>query len=108
MKRRNKHRRSKQHRRSTAMANQEDLVNLIRQTNNDLIKQNAVYQLVSLNRKHRLKMPNLVKTFICIKCYKLRNAKLFRTRIKHGQIIQTCHVCNYTSRIGGGPKSHRV
>ena len=107
MKNSSRFRNSKQNRHSAALENQKELVNLIDSNANYIVRQNAVKQLISINKKHRLKMPSMIKFLVCVKCGRIKDSNSNRTRIKFGQIIQTCNSCNSISRIGGGPKSHR-
>ena len=88
---------------------QSELISLIHsgQESSTEFKNNALSKLLSLNRKHRLKMPNDVSLLFCKQCQKLHSVTNTRVRIKHGQTIISCLTCNFVRRLGGGPKSHR-
>ena len=106
---RRSHRKSRDDRKTHSSQAQRELITLIRD-NQDIspeLKNNALSKLLSLNRKHRLKMPRAVSLLFCKQCKKLHNSTNTTFRIKHGQTIISCLTCNSVRRIGGGPKSHR-
>lgn len=71
------------------------------------LRQSATEKLIHLNRKHRLKMPKSVSIMICKKCSVLYDSSNSTTRIRYGQVIKICKMCNNVRRLGGGPKHHR-
>ena len=87
---------------------QQELVDIIENVNNKpILRQSAIQKLVALNRRHRLKMPKSVGILFCKKCLTFYDSENSRTRIKNGQIIKSCHICQDVRRLGGGPKHHR-
>ena len=95
-------------RKRQSMDVQQSLISIIVDIHNTpVLRQSATKKLLALNRKHRLEMPKYVGVMICRKCQILYNSKNSSTRIKHGQIIKTCHECQDVRRLGGGPKHHR-
>ena len=103
------HKKSRDDRKRHSAQVQSELISLIHgdQECSTELKNNALSKLLSLNRKHRLKMPKEVSLLFCKQCQKLHNVTNTRVRIKHGQTIISCLTCNSVRRLGGGPKSHR-
>ncbi|DAC58100.1 MAG TPA: hypothetical protein D7I07_04255 [Candidatus Poseidoniales archaeon] len=98
----------KSNRKNKSLDVQQSLISIIVDIHNTpILRQSATQKLLALNRKHRLEMPKYIGVMICKKCQILYNSKNSSTRIKHGQIIKTCHVCQDVRRLGGGPKHHR-
>ena len=106
---RRSHKKSRGDRKKQSAQVQSELVSLIRNDNISSVelKNNALNKLISLNRKHRLKMPKEVSLMYCKQCKLLNDSTNTRVRIKHGQSIISCLECNNIRRVGGGPKSHR-
>lgn len=71
------------------------------------LKNNAVKNLIALNRRHRLKMPKEARLMICKQCNVIKNSVNTRVRIKHSQLVISCLECNNIHRLGGGPKFNR-
>ena len=95
-------------RKNQSLKTQLALVSLIEKPNeSDILRQSAVKKLIALNRRHRLTMPKSTSLMVCKKCFVLYNSKNSITRIRKGQIIKTCKVCNQVRRLGGGPLNHR-
>ena len=106
---RRSHKKSRDDRKKHSSKVQSELIYLINdnQESSTELKNNALSKLLSLNRKHRLKMPKEVNLLFCKQCKKLHNVTNTRVRIKHGQTIISCLTCDFVRRLGGGPKSHR-
>ena len=106
---RRSHKKSRDDRKKHSTLAQRELISLISDNKESSIelKNNALNKLLSLNRRHRLKMPRAVSLLFCKQCKKLHNSTNTTFRIKHGQTIISCLTCNSVRRIGGGPKSHR-
>ncbi len=109
MSRNRSHKKTRGDRKKQSEKVQNELVSLIRNDNliSSELKNNALEKLISLNRKHRLKMPKEVSLMYCKQCKLLYDSTNTRVRVKHGQSIISCLECNDIRRIGGGPKSHR-
>ncbi len=106
---RRSHKKHSDNRKKNSSNVQSELISIISDSGVDSkkLKNNAVKNLIALNRKHRLKMPKKVRLMICKQCKVIQNAVNTRVRIKNGQLIVSCLDCNNIRRLGGGPKFNR-
>jgi len=103
------HKKNRGDRKNRSKQIQNELISLIHdsETIPGEVRHNALSKLISLSKRHRLKIPKKVGLMFCKQCEQLYDSTNVRTRIKHGQLIISCLICNDVRRVGGGPKSHR-
>jgi len=106
---RRSHKKNRGDRKKHSNSVQSELISIISDSGDDskMLKNNAVKNLIALNKKHRLKMPKATGLMICKQCNAIQNSVNTRVRIKHGQLIISCLECNNIRRLGGGPKFNR-
>jgi RNase P subunit RPR2 len=72
------------------------------------VVESAAVHLMKTSRRHRLYLPPQGRELVCRACWANHvYSSQFRVRIKAGQRIKTCLVCNSVRRFGAGPKAHR-
>lgn len=106
---RNSRSKAKKNRKQNALQAQSHLTRILNDTKMPRnVRENATKHLIKTSSKNRLPLPRKSSLRICRKCKSL----LFlgnnsRVRIRSGQRIITCLICQNIRRFGGGPKYHR-
>ena len=100
---------AKRQRRESALAAQSHLSSVMSDASMPMIaRRNAAKHLVKTSSRNRLPLPVAQRHWICRGCKSiLIPGESARVRIRAGQRITTCLVCNRIRRFGGGPKNHR-
>ena len=89
MTRNRSHKKTRGDRKKQSEQVQNELVSLIRNDNliSAELKNNALEKLISLNRKHRLKMPKEISLIYCKQCKLLYDSTNMRVRINTGNLL---------------------